>query len=209
MAPGRAQPEAEDLAVALASIGLIQFGQFAQANGEAWPVAVHLRWLPSYPALLRRVAGELAPRARAAGADRMLTTREAIPLGTAVSLASDVLMVYPFGQEARPTRPHSSSKARMMWATRRCCYRTCCWARSRRRRRPRLARRVGLDIALVLALLDLDRGAREALVRAGFAVGARRLRKPPEMLPVLSRAGWLPPGMRAVVESWQAEQERG
>lgn len=206
MAPGRAQPEAEDLAVALASIGLIQFGQFAQANGEAWPVAVHLRWLPSYPALLRRVAGELAPRARAAGADRMLTTREAIPLGTAVSLASDVPMVYPFGQEADHTAAFVIEGAYDVGHPTLLLSDVLLGA-EQAQAITRLARRVGLDITLVLALLDLDRGAREALVRAGFAVEAALTLS--EMLPVLEQAGWLPPGMRAAVESWMAGQGRG
>ena len=41
------------LGLALAQAGLIQFGRFVQTDDTIWPVAVHLRWLPSYPALLR------------------------------------------------------------------------------------------------------------------------------------------------------------
>ncbi len=48
------------LTLALAQAGLIQFGRFFQPDGSAWPVALNLRWLPSYPALLREVAAALS-----------------------------------------------------------------------------------------------------------------------------------------------------
>jgi orotate phosphoribosyltransferase len=200
------EPPSADLAVALAQAGLIQFGNFVQDEGGPWPVAVHLRWLPSYPALLRRVAETLAPRVAAAGADRILTTRDAIPLGTAVSLASDVAMVYPYGQVADHTAAYAIEGAYDVGHPTLLLSDVLMGA-EQAQTITRLARRVGLDITLVLAVLDLDLGAREELARAGFNVEA--VLTLPEMLPVLEREGWLTPALRAAVEGWIVAEREG
>jgi|GEM_PF-534279 orotate phosphoribosyltransferase len=206
MRQGHAESGPEALAVALAQAGLIQFGHFEQVAGAPWPVAIHLRWLPSYPALLRRVAGELAPRVAAAGADRILTTHDAIPLGTAVSLASEVPMVYPYGQVADHTAAYAIEGAYDVGHPTLLLSDVLLGA-EQTRAIAALARRVGLDITLVLAALDLGIGAREELERDGFAVETTVAL--PAALPQLEREGWLPAGMRAGVERWIAAQAGG
>jgi orotate phosphoribosyltransferase len=93
------QPDAATaLTLALARAGLIQFGRFFQPDGAAWPVALPLRWLPSYPALLRDVAAALEPLLDGIEADRILTTADATPIGVALSLRTDRPLVYPYGE---------------------------------------------------------------------------------------------------------------
>ncbi|MCC7451219.1 MAG: hypothetical protein IT324_27660 [Anaerolineae bacterium] len=84
-----------DLVASLAHIGAIQFGQFERQPGVFEPLALNLRLLPSYPAILRRLAAELAPLATITGLTHLLTTPAAVPLGVALSLATDMPMVYP------------------------------------------------------------------------------------------------------------------
>ena len=63
-----------------------------------------------------------------------------------------------------------------------------------------LARRVGLDVHTVLAVIDLGLGARGELESAGY--GVRCVLALREMLPVLAEEGFLPPVMRQTVETW-------
>jgi len=188
-----------DLALKLAQAGLIQFGRFVQPDGSAWPVAINLRWLPSYPALLRDTAAVLAELLKDVTADRLLTTVDAIPIGTALSLHSNLPMVYPYGavrdytaafaiegayDVGHPTVLLSDvlidpAQAETITA---------------------LARQVGLEIRSVLAVLDLGLGGRSRLESAGYTVRcALRLR---DILPELEQAELLPPLMRKTVENW-------
>ncbi len=84
-----------DLVDSLVHIGAIQFGRFESQPGVFDPVALNLRLLPSYPAILRALAEEIAPLVQIAGLTHLLTTPAAVPLGVAVSLATDMPMVYP------------------------------------------------------------------------------------------------------------------
>jgi orotate phosphoribosyltransferase len=63
-----------------------------------------------------------------------------------------------------------------------------------------LARRVGLDIHAVLAVVDLGLGAREELEAHGYQV--RSALTLSAMLPVLAEAGRLPPLMHTTVDEW-------
>ncbi len=192
-------PGAADLVRALAEAGLIQFGRFQRPDGTAWPVAVRLTMLPSYPATLRQVVAALVPLLDGVAADRVLTTTDAIPLGVALALASGVPVTYPTGQVRDYTAAFAIEGAYdvghptalladvLLDATQAEAITT-------------LARRVGLDVRAVLTVLDLGIGARTALEAAGYTVRcALTLR---EALPVLETGGWLPVVMRVSVERW-------
>lgn len=194
----------ESLPVALGRMGLIQFGRFIQPDGAIWPVAVHLRWLPSYPALLNRVAGELAPLLTGIEVDRLLTTQAAIPVGTALSLRAGLPMVYPFGA----ARDHTD--AFMIEGAYDVGHPTVLLSdvlidSEQANTIAHLAQRVGLEIGTVLAVLDLGRGARAALVESGYEV--RCLLSLRDVLPQLQVVGLLRPPMRAAVEAWQAAMQ--
>jgi orotate phosphoribosyltransferase len=186
----------DPLALSLARAGLIQFGRFVQPDGAIWPVAVHLRWLPSYPALLRDTAAALAEVLPGIEADRLLTTADAIPIGTALALHTGLPMVYPVRADTaafaiegaydvgHPTVLLSDTLIDPVQAA----------------AITALGRQVGLEIHAVLAVLDLGLGAREKLQAAGYAV--RCVLTLREALPLLEQNGLLPPAMRTAVEQW-------
>ncbi|NLX10032.1 MAG: hypothetical protein GXY36_10285 [Chloroflexi bacterium] len=189
------------LGLALAQAGLIQFGRFVQPDDTIWPVAVHLRWLPSYPALLRAVAAALVPLLDGIEADRVLTTADATPIGVALSLASDLPLVYPFGEVRDYTAAFAIEGAYDVG------HPTLLLADvladpDQARGIVALAGRVGLDVSAVLAVLDLGLGASERLAADGYTV--RYLLALADLLPVLETEGLLPPAMRAAVEVWLA-----
>lgn len=196
---------AATLALRLAQDSLIQFGQFVQPDGAAWPVALRLGWLPSYPALLRDVAAALEPLVAASGADRVLTTAGAIPLGTALALVADRPVLVPavnapegaaFAIEGAYDVGHPTVLLSDTLLDR-------VQAESIRA----LAGRVGLEIHAVVAVIDLGLGARAALEAAGFEVAALFTLR--ETLPVLERRAILPPRMRASVEVWLEGESGG
>ena len=193
---------ASDFALALARAGLIQFGRFVHPEDRVWPVQVTLGLLPSYPALLAQAAEGLAPLLAVARADRLLTTVEAIPLGVAVSLHTGLPMMYPYGAVRDYTAAFAIEGAYDVG------HPTVLLADvlidvGQAQQITALARRVGLDVRAVLALMDVGRGAREDLLARGYTVhSAFTLR---ESLPALEAASLMPPLMRAAVEAWLAK----
>ncbi len=88
----QADPE---LARLLFDAGLIQFGWF-ERDDATQPVAVHLEMIASFPDILSRIV-EAAAGLDVPGYERLLSTADAIPLATALSLASGVPLVYSRG----------------------------------------------------------------------------------------------------------------
>jgi orotate phosphoribosyltransferase len=84
-----------DLVHELARIGAIQFGQFEVQPGQFQPMAIHLRLLPSYPAVLKTLAEEMAPLVKIEGQTHLLTMPASTPLGVVVSLITGLPLVYP------------------------------------------------------------------------------------------------------------------
>jgi len=189
------------LTLALARAGLIQFGQFVQDDGAIWPVALYLRWLPSYPALLGEVAAAFEPLL--GDADRMLTTVDALPIGVAVSLRSERPLVYPYGDVRDYTAAYAIEGAYDVGHPTLLLSDVLIDA-PQANAITALAKKVGLDVIRVVAVIDLGFGAREALEAAGYAVQTALTLD--EMLPVLEAEGYLPPKMREAVERWRMRQ---
>ncbi|MCD4686889.1 MAG: hypothetical protein K8S97_13235, partial [Anaerolineae bacterium] len=180
----------DNLALALAQQGLIQFGRFAQDDGAIWPVAVRLLWLPSCPVLLRDTAAALRSLVRELDAVRLLTTVDAIPLGTALALSTEIPMTYPYGEVRDYTAAYAIEGAYDVG------HPTVLLAdvlidAAQAEQITALARRVGLDVHTVLAVLDIGLGARERLEALGY--GVRTVFTLREMLPVLEARDLLPP----------------
>lgn len=190
------------LALALAREGLIQFGRFVHDDGAIWPLAVRLLWLPSYPVLLKQTAAALQPLLDQVAADRLLTTGDAIPLGTALSLASGVPMTYPYGEVRDYTAAYAIEGAYDVG------HPTVLLSDvlidgTQAEQITALARRVGLDVHAVLAVLDLGLGAREQLSAMDYTVHS--VLALDDMLPLLAENDMLPAGMRATVQNWLDE----
>lgn len=85
-----------ELIVGLADLGAIKFGSFTLASGQTSPFYIDLRLLVSRPALLRRAADAYAALLRPLTCDRVAgVPYAALPIGTAVSLAADIPLIYP------------------------------------------------------------------------------------------------------------------
>jgi orotate phosphoribosyltransferase len=194
------------LAVQLAQAGLIQFGRFVQPDGAIWPVAVHLGWLPSYPALLRDVAASLATLLEGIKADRLLATANAIPLGVALSLHTELPMVYAFGEVRDYTAAFAIEGAYDVG------HPTVLLSDllldvAQANAVTALAQRVGLEVHTILSVLDMGLGSREALSAAGCILRcALTLR---DVLPLLEEQGLIPPPMHRAVETWMAATRGG
>lgn len=197
---------ADNLALALARQGLIQFGRFVQADGAIWPVAVRLLWLPSYPTLLRDTAAALTPLLDGLDADRLLTTVDAIPLGTALALSTEIPMTYPYGEVRDYTAAYAIEGAYDVGHPTVLLSDVLIDA-AQAEQITALARRVGLDVHTVLAVLDVGLGAREQLETLGY--GVRTVLTLRGVLPALEAHDLLPPLMRQAVERWLDGGGRG
>ncbi len=84
------------LARLLFDAGLIQFGWFEHGDATQ-PVAVQLAMIASFPDILARLAEAAVASLDLARYDRLLSVVDALPLATALSLASGVPLVYSRG----------------------------------------------------------------------------------------------------------------
>ena len=78
-------------------LGVIQFGQFAVHDkpGTFAPLKIDLGLLASYPAVLSTFADEIAPLTTVEGITHLLAMPPVIPLGTAISLKTEMPLLYP------------------------------------------------------------------------------------------------------------------
>jgi orotate phosphoribosyltransferase len=198
-----------NLTRAYAAAGLIQFGRFEQPDGSFWPLMINLRWLPSYPALLRETAAALAPVFEPFmmlhEAIRLLTTVDALPIGVALSLRVNVPLVYPYGTVRDYTAAFAIEGAYDVGHPTVLLSDVLIDA-AQANAITAVARRVGLNVGAILAVIDLGLGARAALEAAGYSVQTVTTLR--AMLPILAAhdAPTLPPVMRVTVEEWLANQ---
>ena len=195
--------EIEELSLALCDVGCVQLGQFKLKSGLLSPIYVDLRLLVSYPPLLRRVGSLLAERAQAFQFDVLAAIPyAALPIGVAVSLATDLPLVYPrkeikdYGTERSVegafkrgqtalliddliTKGHSKIEAIVPLEA------------------------AGLKVKDVLVLVDREQGGVEELDVHGYAVHAVLTLS--QILDVLVRGGKLAADRRDEIALWLME----
>ena len=94
--PDRDEQDKQSLALALARIGAVRFGEFTLKSGQKSPVYIALRLLVSHPRVLARVAGSYAKLLSGLTYDRLAAIPyAALPIGTAVSLTTGRPLIYP------------------------------------------------------------------------------------------------------------------
>jgi orotate phosphoribosyltransferase len=175
---------------ALARIGAIQFGQFETRPGVFAPVAIRLALLPSYPAILRDLAGEIVPLVKIARLTHLLTKPAATPIGVAVSLAADMPLVYPAPGDPQTIEGAYDFNVPTVLLTD---------VFTDGATEQALAGRVkglGLDVKAVVTVLDLR-------IQPG-AVGNLPVTAWSRLADILPDIGTLTPSMRATVRDWLA-----
>lgn len=84
------------LIIGLADLGAVKFGTFTLASGIQSPIYIDLRLLVSQPLLLAQAAAYYARILVDLPCDRIAgVPYAALPIGTAVAMASDVPLIYP------------------------------------------------------------------------------------------------------------------
>jgi len=79
----------------------LQFGSFDH-NHASVPFQLNLQWLPAYPDVLRAIVSAAQPMIDWQIIDRLVATPDAVPFGVALSLATDISLVYSRGLRVGP-----------------------------------------------------------------------------------------------------------
>lgn len=160
------------LADDLLEAGCIQFGIFTLKSGLRSPIYIDLRRIISRPRLLARVARAYLPLLRRLHFDRIAALPyAAIPIATAISLASDCPMIYPrkevkaYGTGAAIEGEYRAGETVVViddLAT----------TGSSKFEAIEKLTDAGLQVRDVVVLIDRQSGAREALEQAGLHLHA-------------------------------------
>jgi uridine monophosphate synthetase len=198
------------LAMALADIGAVQFGDFTLASGKHSPIYIDLRLLASHPQVLRQVGHAYADLLRrelglgVSGASGEGIRLAAIPyaamaIGTAVSLGTGLPMVYP----RKEVKAHGT--ARQIEGEFRPGERAIVLDDLITTGGSKLAaiaplEAAGLEVRDVVVLIDREQGGREELEAAGYRLHA--VLRLGELLEMLVGTGRISAGQREKVAAF-------
>lgn len=193
-----------ELAVALADIGAVKFGEFTLASGKKSPVYVDLRLLVSYPGVLRLVAhayAELLERELAAGGQSFDVVLAAIPyaalpIGTAVSLETGLPLVYP-RKEAKAHGTGRAVEGEFQPGDRAIVLDDVITTGGSKLQAIEPLASAGLKVEDVVVLIDREQGGRAELEAAGYRLHAVLCLT--DMLDVLLEAGRIDARQRQAV----------
>ena len=180
--PG-ADPRAR-LALALADIGAVKFGDFTLTSGKRSPIYIDLRLLASHPQALRQVAhayahllrqalGLGAEEAASASSDIRLAAipYAALPIGTAVALETGLPLIYP----RKATRAHGTARqieGEFAPGDRAVVLDDLITTGGSKLAAIEPLEAAGLQVQDVVVLIDREQGGREELEAAGYRLHA-------------------------------------
>ncbi|MBI5669935.1 MAG: hypothetical protein HZC41_18225 [Chloroflexi bacterium] len=176
----------------LMETGLVQFGRFQTGAGTR-PFLLSLDYLPAYPDVLKQVTQAAVRELDGLAIHRLVATADAVPLGVALSLATDLSLVYSRGQREEAVYDlvgaYNIGHAAVL---------VCTVLADIGPLLPFIAaaRRVGLEIHTLLAVLDLD------IQDAIPDVTVKSLLTLPTVITALSSQGVLPAGQAQAVLEW-------
>jgi uridine monophosphate synthetase len=187
----------EKLIHGLADLGAVKFGSFTLASGIQSPIYVDLRLLVSRPALLQMAAQAYAEILRTLPCERIAgVPYAALPIGTAVSLAADVPMIYP----RKEAKTHGLGKdIEGLWqpGERVVVIEDLITSGGSTITTAERLRAVGLIIDHVIVLIDREQGGVEKLAAAG--ISAHSVFRLTEILDTLVSGGSLSEDKKAEV----------
>lgn len=187
----------EKLIQGLAELGAVKFGDFTLASGVQSPIYVDLRLLVSRPSLLQTAAHAYAEILRTIPCERIAgVPYAALPIGTAVSLAADVPLIYP----RKEVKTHGLGKdLEGLWqpGERVVVIEDLITSGGSTITTAERLRAVGLIIDHVIVLIDREQGGVEKLAAAGIT--AHSVFRLTEILDTLVASGYLSDDKRAEV----------
>jgi len=198
------------LAVALADIGAVQFGDFALASGKRSPIYIDLRLLASHPAILRQVghayaellrrelgigeAGNQVPGVRLAA-----IPYAAMAIGTAVALETGLPMIYS-RKEVKEYGRARQIEGEFEAGERAIVLDDLITTGGSKLQAIEPLQAAGLEVRDVVVLIDREQGGRQELEAAGYRLHA--VLGLGEMLDMLVEAGRIDAARRAGVAAF-------
>jgi uridine monophosphate synthetase len=169
---GFANPELARLAQALLEAGMIRFGSFTLKSGIESPVYIDLRQLASLPGLLAQVAAAYIPLLQRLSFDHLAALPyAALPITTAISLASGWPMIYP-RKEAKAYGTRAEIEGRFSPGERAVVIDDLTTTGGSKFEAIDKLRAAGLEVTGVVVLIDRQSGASEALAQDGIPLHA-------------------------------------
>jgi uridine monophosphate synthetase len=183
--PGVLMPGADpraSLAVALADVGAVQFGDFTLASGKRSPIYIDLRLLASHPDVLRQVGHAYAELLRSGlgiggGGNQVSGIRlAAIPyaamaIGTAVALETGLPMIYP-RKEAKAYGTARQIEGEFQPGERAVVLDDLITTGGSKLEAIEPLEAAGLEVRDVVVLVDREQGGAEELAAAGYRLHA-------------------------------------
>ncbi len=187
------------LALALADIGAVQFGEFTLASGKHSPIYIDLRLLASHPQVLRLVGHAYADLLRREvglaepGIRLAAIPYAAMAIGTAVSLETGLPMVYP----RKEVKAHGTARqieGAFQPGERAIVLDDLITTGGSKLAAIEPLEAAGLEVRDVVVLIDREQGGREDLEAAGYRLHA--VLRLGELLAMLVQAGRIEPEQR-------------
>ncbi|MBZ0307923.1 MAG: hypothetical protein K8I82_17780 [Anaerolineae bacterium] len=184
------------IAEQLLETGILQFGEFQVGDGRM-PFRLEFGLLPAYPTLLGQLAAVAATLTRPLSIDRLLVAADMLPFGTAVSLQTNIPLVYNRGQGESPAHDmvgaYDSGHSALLVMN--VLYKTAPVMDMIRR-----ARQVGLQTNTVLSIVDLGAGQIPTPVQRLSIISFS------DLINTLADRELLPPGQINAVRHWSEKQ---
>ena len=200
--PSEIQDLSGELIDALFEIGSVRFGDFKLRSGKRSPVYIDLRLLSSYPRVLDQSARLLVPLLRSLKYQRIAAIPYGgLPIGTAVSLALDVPLIYP-RKEVKEYGTRRAVEGEYQTGDRVLVLDDLITTGGSKIEAIAPLEKLGLEVEDVVVLLDREQGGREHLEQHGYRLHA--LLGLEEMIDVLSRRGRISTAQRDEVRAFLA-----
>jgi uridine monophosphate synthetase len=167
------------LALDLADIGAIKFGEFTLASGKSSPIYIDLRLVASHPTVLRQVAWAYAELVRRVvdeadlreGTHLAAIPYAALPIGTAVALEMDLSLIYP----RKEVKEHGTARAiegQFRVGDRAVVLDDLITTGGSKLAAIEPLEAAGLEVEHVVVLIDREQGGQEELAAAGYQLHA-------------------------------------